>query len=277
MSFPGGGSGAKDNAVGATPHARDTVCRGDVRWSRCVWRQQRRQRQQQQRQRQRRRSNEAAANASKCGLGNGQKATGSRSSSARSSPSSRARTSPTSATWPTPTSTASTTTAASTATRSSTGREEQTNPQQVASLAAKLIENDKVLGIVGNTSLIDCAVNQEYYGKQGFNMIVTGVARECYFSPNICASTWARTTHARRGAVLVRPGRQVIVAATLKAPGADFNNSGAVGASPSRTTSPASRVTENVPITTVRRSRSSRCRRPVTAAAWCSTSSRRKR
>jgi len=62
---------------------------------------------------------------------------------------------------------------------------EQTNPQQVASLATKLVENDKVLGIVGNTSLIDCAVNQKYYEKQKINLIANGVARECYFSENI--------------------------------------------------------------------------------------------
>ena len=58
---------------------------------------------------------------------------------------------------------------------------EQTNPQQVASLATKLVESDKVLGIVGNTSLIDCAVNQKYYAKQDIYVIAAGVARECYF------------------------------------------------------------------------------------------------
>ena len=43
-----------------------------------------------------------------------------------------------------------------------------------------------MLGIVGNTSLIDCAVNQKYYAKQReINMIANGVARECYFSENI--------------------------------------------------------------------------------------------
>ena len=40
---------------------------------------------------------------------------------------------------------------------------EQTDPGQVASLAKKLVETDKVLGIVGNTSIIECAVNHGYY------------------------------------------------------------------------------------------------------------------
>src|SRR5690349_18485029 len=40
---------------------------------------------------------------------------------------------------------------------------EQTDPGQVASLAKKLVETEKVLGIVGNTSIIECAVNHGYY------------------------------------------------------------------------------------------------------------------
>ncbi len=45
---------------------------------------------------------------------------------------------------------------------------EQTDPGQIASLAKKLIETDKVVGIVGNTSLIECAVNHKYYESKGF-------------------------------------------------------------------------------------------------------------
>ena len=44
---------------------------------------------------------------------------------------------------------------------------EQTDPGQVASLAKKLVESDKVLGIVGNTSIIECAVNHGYYERKG--------------------------------------------------------------------------------------------------------------
>src|SRR5262245_49297685 len=40
--------------------------------------------------------------------------------------------------------------------------EEQTNPQQVAALAAKLIQDEQVLAIVGSTSLIDCTVNHAF-------------------------------------------------------------------------------------------------------------------
>ena len=65
-------------------------------------------------------------------------------------------------TWRRRTSTASTTTAASTVTRSSyTSQTEQTDPAQVAALAKKLIETDKVVGIVGQLGIIECAVNHK--------------------------------------------------------------------------------------------------------------------
>jgi branched-chain amino acid transport system substrate-binding protein len=125
---------------------------------------------------------------------------------------------------------------------------EQTNPQQVASLATKLIESDKVLGIVGNTSLIDCAVNQKYYAKQAINMIANGVARECYFSENIRdinMGPYYSTVGAAQ--YLINQGAKSIVAATLKAPGTDFNNQGAVELA-KQNNIPGKSVTEVVPI-----------------------------
>jgi branched-chain amino acid transport system substrate-binding protein len=64
---------------------------------------------------------------------------------------------------------------------------EQTDPGQIASLAKKLIETEKVVGIVGNISLIECAVNHGYYEKQGFYVINAGIAPECYSTPNSAA------------------------------------------------------------------------------------------
>ena len=125
---------------------------------------------------------------------------------------------------------------------------EQTNPQQVASLATKLVENDKVLGIVGNTSLIDCAVNQKYYEKQKINLIANGVARECYFSENIRdinMGPYYSTVGAAQ--YLINQGAKSIVAATLKAPGTDFNNQGAVELAKENNI-PGKSVTEVVPI-----------------------------
>jgi branched-chain amino acid transport system substrate-binding protein len=64
---------------------------------------------------------------------------------------------------------------------------EQTDPGQVASLARKLIQSEKVLGIVGNTSIIECAVNHKYYEQQGYYIIGSGIAPECYSTPNSAA------------------------------------------------------------------------------------------
>jgi branched-chain amino acid transport system substrate-binding protein len=64
---------------------------------------------------------------------------------------------------------------------------EQTDPGQVASLARKLVQSDKVLGIVGNTSIIECAVNHKYYEQQGYFIIGSGIAPECYSTPNSAA------------------------------------------------------------------------------------------
>lgn len=41
--------------------------------------------------------------------------------------------------------------------------QEQTDPQQVAADAVDLIQNQKVLALVGSTSLLDCTVNHTYY------------------------------------------------------------------------------------------------------------------
>jgi branched-chain amino acid transport system substrate-binding protein len=64
---------------------------------------------------------------------------------------------------------------------------EQTDPGQVASLARKLVQSEKVLGIVGNTSIIECAVNHKYYEQQGYFIIDSGIAPECYSTPNSAA------------------------------------------------------------------------------------------
>ena len=64
---------------------------------------------------------------------------------------------------------------------------EQTDPAQIASLAKKLAESDQVVAIVGNTSLIECAVNHKYWESKGYNVIASGIAPECYSTPNVAA------------------------------------------------------------------------------------------
>jgi len=64
---------------------------------------------------------------------------------------------------------------------------EQTDPGQNAALVKKLVESRKVLGMVGNTSIIECAINHKYYEAKGIYMIGSGIAPECYSTSNIAA------------------------------------------------------------------------------------------
>jgi branched-chain amino acid transport system substrate-binding protein len=62
---------------------------------------------------------------------------------------------------------------------------ETLDPGKIAALAKKIVEQDKAIGVVGNTSLIDCSVNHKYYESKGAYVIVAGVPGECFGTPNI--------------------------------------------------------------------------------------------
>ena len=60
------------------------------------------------------------------------------------------------------------------------------NPEQAAQVAAKLVNDDQVVAMVGNTSFVECAANAQLYEDE--NVIVisgVGVPRECFYSANI--------------------------------------------------------------------------------------------
>src|SRR5207247_3636244 len=65
---------------------------------------------------------------------------------------------------------------------------EQLNPAQEAALARKLIQSDKVVGVVGNTSFAECGTNAKYYQSKGFVVIGAGVQAECFGTPVIVES-----------------------------------------------------------------------------------------
>jgi branched-chain amino acid transport system substrate-binding protein len=104
---------------------------------------------------------------------------------------------------------------------------DQTDPGQVASLARKLIQSDKVLGIVGNTSLIECAVNHTYYEKQGYYIIDSGIAPECYSTPNSAAVNMG-PRYSIDGATqyLVRQKVKKLVLDQSNVPGTGYNAGG---------------------------------------------------
>jgi branched-chain amino acid transport system substrate-binding protein len=108
--------------------------------------------------------------------------------------------------------------------------EEQVDPQQISSLATKLVEQDKVLGIVGSTSLIECSVNRDYYAEQGFYLIIAGVAQDCFTSPNFSAVNMGPYYSSLGGAqAALRAGAEgKMVVVSPNQPGFDLINSGVV-------------------------------------------------
>src|SRR5262245_47746160 len=108
--------------------------------------------------------------------------------------------------------------------------EEQIDPQQIASLARKLIEQDQVLGIVGSTSLIECSVNKDYYAQQNFYLIIAGVAQDCFTSPNFSAVNMGPYYSSLGGAqAAVRAGAKgKLVVSSPNQPGFDLINQGVV-------------------------------------------------
>jgi branched-chain amino acid transport system substrate-binding protein len=104
---------------------------------------------------------------------------------------------------------------------------EQTDPGQAASQARKLIETEKVLGIVGNTSIIECDVNHEYYEQQGYYVIGSGIAPTCYSTPNFAAVNMG-PRYSSDGATqaLIRQDVDKIVLVQSNVPGTDYIEEG---------------------------------------------------
>ena len=108
--------------------------------------------------------------------------------------------------------------------------EEQIDAQQIASLATKLIEQDQVLGLVGNTSIIDCGVNGPYYAEQGYFAIIAGVDQACFTSANFSAVNMGPYYSSLGGAqAALRAGAEgTMVVVSPNQPGFDVINSGVV-------------------------------------------------
>jgi branched-chain amino acid transport system substrate-binding protein len=127
--------------------------------------------------------------------------------------------------------------------------QEQTDPQQVAADAVDLIQNQKVLAMVGSTSLLDCTVNHTYYEQQGFNAIVAGVPKECFFTPNIAAVNMG-PEYSTEGAAQFVVGKnpKAVVVDGANVPDGQFEISFGVDYAKSKGIKTTSHLT-NVPIT----------------------------
>ena len=92
---------------------------------------------------------------------------------------------------------------------------EQLNPAQEAALARKLIESDKVVGVVGNTSFAECGVNWKYYKSKGYIVIGAGVQAECFGTPSIAESNMGpRYSNIGAAQALIRAGVKKIAIAS---------------------------------------------------------------
>ena len=59
------------------------------------------------------------------------------------------------------------------------------NPEQSSQDAAKLINDEKAVALVGNMSFVDCGANQGLYEKADIMVVAgVGVPRDCYFQKN---------------------------------------------------------------------------------------------
>ena len=142
----------------------------------------------------------------------------------------------------------------------------------------KLVEEDQVLAIVGNTALIECDVNGDYYAEHGYYPIIAGVAQGCFTNPQLVGR--------QHGPVLLEPRRCPGRGASrchgqdrrrlARQPGMDFNNSGVDGLRRDRRAWRARASSRPCRSPTRPASPSAWCRRPAKAAAWCSTSPARR-
>jgi branched-chain amino acid transport system substrate-binding protein len=126
---------------------------------------------------------------------------------------------------------------------------EQTNPAQIAALAKQLVQTDKVVGIVGNTSIIECSVNSSYWQKLGFFVIDSGIAPECYSTPNSAAVNMG-PRYSSDGAVQYALAQHVskVVFDQANVPGTGYIAAGPNALAKAANT-PIVDLTENVPIT----------------------------
>lgn len=125
---------------------------------------------------------------------------------------------------------------------------EQSDPGQVANLGKKLIESDNVVAIVGSFSLLECAVNGKYYASKGFNEIDAGIAPECYGTANSAAVNMG-PRYSSDGAVqaLQKQGIKKLVFDQSNVPGTGYIAGGPTALAKA-TGLPITTLTENVPI-----------------------------
>ena len=125
---------------------------------------------------------------------------------------------------------------------------EQTNPAQIAADAKQLVQTDHVVGIVGNTSILECTINHAYWEKLGYFVVDSGIAPECYSTPNSAAINMG-PRYSSDGAVQYALSQHVskVVFDQSNVPGTGYIAAGPAALAAAAHT-PIVQLTENVPI-----------------------------
>jgi branched-chain amino acid transport system substrate-binding protein len=125
---------------------------------------------------------------------------------------------------------------------------EQTNPAQIAAEAKQLVTTDHVVGIVGNTSIIECSVDSSYWASLGYDIIDSGIAPECWSTPNSAAVNMG-PRYSSDGAVQYALSQHVsrIVFDQSNVPGTGYIAAGPAALAAAAHV-PITQYTENVPI-----------------------------
>jgi branched-chain amino acid transport system substrate-binding protein len=126
---------------------------------------------------------------------------------------------------------------------------EQTNPSQIASLAKQLVTSDHVVGIVGNSSIIECSVDSAYWKSVGIDVLGAGIDPECWSTPNT-ASVNMGPRYSSDGAVqyVLANGATKIAFDQSNVPGTTYIADGPNALAKAKGVS-IQDFTENVPIT----------------------------
>jgi branched-chain amino acid transport system substrate-binding protein len=110
--------------------------------------------------------------------------------------------------------------------------DDQTRPDKAAELAKKLVEDKKVVALVGGSSLVDCIATSQYYLQSGvISLMAAGVAPQCFNATNI-ATLNAGPRYGLIGAAkfaVEKLGVKHLVCPQPSVPGADWSCAG-VGA-----------------------------------------------
>jgi branched-chain amino acid transport system substrate-binding protein len=92
---------------------------------------------------------------------------------------------------------------------------EALNPAQEAALARKMVQGDKAVGIVGNTSFAECGTNWKYYKSHGYVVIGAGVQAECYSTPSFAeVNSGPRYSNVGAAQALIAAGAKKIAIAS---------------------------------------------------------------